>query len=77
MEYDGHFPVVLLRHTEANPSVFSLKSVKLICKADRGRTIAIITVASSFVEVVSKLCNILPFIESYQLAMLVMFVLIG
>ena len=77
MEYDGHFPVVLLRQTEDNPSVFSLKSVKLIGKADRGRTIAIVAIALSFVEVVSNLCNILPFIESYQLARLVMFVLIG
>ena len=77
MEYDGHFPDVLLRHTEANPSVFSLKSVKLIGKADRGRTIAIVAIALSFVEVVSKLRNIFPFIESFQLARLVMFVLIG
>ena len=77
MEYDGHFPVVLLRQTEANPSVFSLKSVKLIGKADRGRTIAIVAIALSFVEVVSKLRNIFSFIESYQLARLVMFVLIG
>ena len=77
MEYDGHFPVVLLRHTEDNPSVFSLKSDKLNGKADRGRTIAIVTVALSFVEVVSKLCNVLSFIESYQLARFVMFILIG
>ena len=77
MEYDGHFPVVLLRHTEDNPSVFSLKSVKLIGKTDRGRTIAIVIVALSVVEVVSKLRNIFPFIESHQLARLVMFVLIG
>ena len=77
MEYDGHFPVVLLRHTEDNPSVFSLKSDKLIGKADRGRTIAIVNVALSFVEVVSKLCNVLSFIESYQLARFVMFILNG
>ena len=42
MENDGNFPAYLIKHSRDNPSVFSLKSDKLIGKADRGRTIAIV-----------------------------------